>query len=449
MHEPLLIVEDDRTLRLTVGEFLSRRGYAVTLAETALEARQCLEKTPYALILLDLRLPDSNGLELLQYLRQVDDSCQIIMMTAFPEVRTAVAALKAGAYDYINKPFDLDELLELLSRAVETRRLRHELAWRRMQGSGCVPLIGQSPTFRQMQAIVQRIAQAAQIPVLIRGESGTGKEHVAQAVHCQSARAEGPWIAVNCAALPENLLEAEMFGYEKGAFTDARQAKPGLLELANGGTLFLDEIGDLSLSLQPKLLRVLESQCFRRLGGQRERQVDVRFVAATHRDLRAMIDVGQFREDLYYRLNVGVVDVPPLRERREDILPLAQHFLHTIRPTLGLSQLSLLPEVACLLQEYAWPGNIRELRNVMERAAILTNDGEVKIAHLPAEMRHAQKCTDNSAPNPSSLRLADVEHAHIQRVLSACAGNKTHAAELLGITRATLRTKLQIVKKNP
>lgn len=444
MTDTLLIVEDDQTLRITLGEFLSRRGYAVELAENVATATRLATQQRYALILLDLHLPDGNGLELIGHLRQLDENVLVVIMTAFPEVRTAVAALKAGAYDYINKPFDLEDLLELIRRALETGSLRRELAWRRAQDKGCgvEGMVGNSPVFRQMLHIVQRIATAGRVPVLIHGESGTGKEHVARAIHCQSPRAAGPWIAVNCAALPEALLESEMFGHEKGAFTDAKQGKPGLLELADGGTLFLDEIGDLSLSLQPKLLRVLETQTFRRLGGSREIRVDVRFVAATHRDLRKMIGDGRFREDLYYRLNVGVIDVPPLRERCGDILPLARHFLHRMIPALGVPDLRLAVEVARLLEAYPWPGNIRELRNVMERAAILTPDGVVSTAHLPREMLgNASPATSGQAETP--LLLADVEQAHICRVLAECAGNKTRAAEVLGITRATLRHKLK------
>ncbi|MDQ5768693.1 sigma-54-dependent transcriptional regulator [Thiothrix subterranea] len=444
MTDTLLIVEDDHTLRITLGEFLTRRGYSVELAENVATATALAAQQRYALILLDLHLPDGNGLELIGHLRQLDENCLVVIMTAFPEVRTAVAALKAGAYDYINKPFDLEDLLELIRRALETGSLRRELAWRRAQDRGCglEGMVGNSLAFRQMLNIVQRIASAQRVPVLIHGESGTGKEHVARAIHCQSPRAAGPWIAVNCAALPEALLESEMFGHEKGAFTDAKQAKPGLLELADGGTLFLDEIGDLSLSLQPKLLRVLETQAFRRLGGSREIRVDVRFVAATHRDLRKMIGGGQFREDLYYRLNVGAIDVPPLRERREDILPLAQHFLQRMIPALGVPALRLAAEVVRLLDAYPWPGNIRELRNVMERAAILTPDGLISTTQLPREML-GNTCPDTGGQQETPLRLAEMEQAHIRRVLADCDGNKTRAAEVLGITRATLRNKLR------
>ncbi|WP_127477747.1 sigma-54-dependent transcriptional regulator [Sulfurivermis fontis] len=447
MADRILIVEDDDTLRLTVGELLTRRGFEVDLAGTAAAALALATVHRYQVALLDLRLPDGDGLEMIGRLQQLDDNGLVVIMTAFPEVRTAVAALKAGAYDYINKPFDLDDLLELVHRAVETQHMRRELAWRRAQGQSCEPegLIGSSPAFRRMVDIVQRIASAGRVPVLIRGESGTGKERVARSIHCLSPRTEGPWIAINCAALPENLLEAEMFGHEKGAFTDAKQAKQGLLELADGGTLFLDEIGDLSLTLQPKLLRALEAQTFRRLGGNREIQVDVRFVAATNRDLEAMVRAGTFREDLYYRLNVGSIDLPPLRERREDVLPLARHFLVDAGRLMGLHQPSIDPSVEPLLEDYAWPGNIRELRNVIERALILAGNDPIQVPHLPKELTGGIGTVRAGVNVPSvgaMISLEDVEREHIRRVLESCKGNKTHAAKILGITRLTLRHKI-------
>ena len=447
MNESILIVEDDTTLRLTVGEFLADLGYGVDLAENGATALDLARRNSYRLILLDLRLPDIHGLELLPQLRELDGEVLIVTMTAYPEVRTAVAALKAGAYDYLNKPFDLDDLRELVRRALETRSLRHEVAWRRAQGDARQPgdMIGASREFLDLTEMTRRVAGAGRVPVLIRGESGSGKENVASAIHRLSARAGGPWVTINCSALPEGLLESELFGYERGAFTDARQAKPGLLELADGGVLFLDEIGDLALALQPKLLRVLETQSFRRLGGKKELRCDVRFVAATHRDLPAMVKEGRFREDLYYRLNVAAIDVPPLRERRADILPLARHFLGQAALAVDRPQLALDPAVEPMLTAYAWPGNIRELRNVMERAAILCGGDRIQAGHLPREIGAV-------APAPtfhpllradgSPATLAEAELAHIRAALDFCQGNKTRAAELLGITRMTLRSKL-------
>lgn len=451
MPEPILIVEDDNTIRVTVGNFLLRQGFQVELAETGMQALALLKTKTVALVLLDLHLPDIHGLDVLAKIKETDDQPLVIIMTAYPEVRTAVAALKAGAYDYINKPFDLEDLLELIRRAGETQRLRREVEWRRAQADTCGidGLIGTSAPFRSMLEMTTRIATAGKVPVLIRGESGTGKEGIAQAIHCRSPRAQGPWITLNCSALPEGLMESEVFGHERGAFTDAKQMKRGLLELADGGTLFLDEIGDLSPALQPKLLRVLETQTFRRVGGQKEIQVDVRFVSATHRDLPHMVQAGQFREDLYYRLNVGAIDIPALRERREDITPLAHFFLEKTALAVGCTCRDLDPSVAPMLEAYRWPGNVRELRNVIERAAILAGEQVVTARHLPREIvsiadANTLKMTELVERSPKQLQsLACVEEAHIRSVLQQCGGNKTQAAEILGISRLTLRNKLK------
>ncbi len=448
MTEPLLIIEDDETIRVTVAQFLRRRGLAVVEAATAAEARGLIRGRRFGLALLDIHLPDGSGLDLIPALREADDQSLIIIMTAYPEVRTAVNAIKSGAWDYINKPFDLEDLLELLARAVETRHLRREVAWRRAQSDACTLAapVGESPAFREMMEVTRRIAAAGQVPVLIHGESGTGKELVAQTVHCRSPRAEGPWVAVNCSALPAGLMESELFGHEKGAFTDAKQAKRGLLELADGGALFLDEIGDLPLDLQPKLLRVLETRRFRRVGGSRELQVDVRFVAATHRNLPEMVRAGTFREDLFYRLNVGTIEVPPLRARREDILPLTRHLLREVAPRLGIPAPALTPEVIPLLHVYPWPGNVRELRNVLERAAILAGGEPIRALHLPREMQPQSGMEATPQPPAQAddrpATLAQVEATHIRYVLTLADGNKTRAAEWLGISRLTLRTKL-------
>lgn len=447
MREPILIVEDDNTIRVTVGNFLARQGFDVEVAEDGAQALALLKERTFSLVLLDLRLPDMNGLDILAKVKESDDQPLVVIMTAYPEVRTAVAALKAGAYDYINKPFDLEDLQELIRRAVETHRLRREVEWRRSQAETCVieGMIGTAPAFQNMLKTTAKIASAGKVPVLIRGESGTGKERIAQAIHCRSPRADGPWITLNCSALPEGLLESELFGHERGAFTDAKQMKRGLLELADGGTLFLDEIGDLSLALQPKLLRVLETQRFRRLGGQKEISVDVRFVSATHRDLPAMVQSGLFREDLYYRLNVGAIDLPALRERGEDILSLAQHFLEKIAPTLGQSAAQIDRAAEPFLKAYRWPGNVRELRNVMERAAILSEGKTIGLSHLPWEIvGHAPKPVEGKVQAEGRvLSLAEFETDYVRSVLNRCGGNKTEAAELLGISRLTLRNKLK------
>jgi len=442
----ILIIEDDETLRVTVGGFLRRLGFDIAEAPTGEAGLRLASQRRHDLVLLDLRLPDIQGLEVIARLKDIDESVQVVMMTAYPDVRTAVAALKAGAYDYINKPFDLEELAKLIERAMETRRLRREVEWRRAQSDTCEMegLIGQSPAFKELIAVTQKIA-SSRVPVLILGESGSGKEKVARAIHCQSARATGPWVTLNCSALPEGLMESELFGHEKGAFTDAKAAKRGLLELADGGTLFLDEIGDLALALQPKLLRVLETQTFRRVGSSRETQVDVRFVAATHRNLPDMVRNGSFREDLYYRLNVGAIQVPPLRARRHDIPMLAQTFVRTAAREMGIEPPSLTPDIEALLVAYAWPGNVRELRNVLERAVILCDQGCLDVKQMPPEISATALPTKASEMDVRRRleTLAEVEIDHIRHVLAQCAGNKTRAAEILGITRLTLRSKLK------
>ena len=444
MAERILIVEDDTTIRVTLKDVLHRQGYAVDLAEDGAGGLELFRKKSYGLTLLDIHLPDMHGLDVLKALRDSDPDALVVVMTAFPEVRTAVDCVKAGAYDYLNKPFELDDLKEIVRRALETRSLRLEVERLRIQAASPATLegmIGSSPAFMALIEVTRRIAAASRVPVLIRGESGTGKERIAQAIHNLSSRAAGPWVTLNCSALAEGLLESEMFGHEKGAFTDAKAAKRGLLELADGGTLFMDEIGDLSLALQPKLLRAIETQIFRRVGGQKELQVDVRFVSATNRDLMEMVKAGAFREDLYYRLNVGSIEMPPLRSRSSDVLPLARNFLDEASKVMGMPNPELDPHACELLERYAWPGNIRELRNVMERALILSGGETIRPVHLPKEVGAADKGAPPSTDD-ESLPLAEMEKRHIRRVLTACHGNKTQAARTLGIARLTLRNKI-------
>jgi len=450
MPERILVVDDDATIRQTVSEVLERRGLAVVQAENGEGALRAARDGRFDLMLIDLRLPDMDGLEVMRRIREFDGDALMVIMTAYPEVRTAISSLKAGAYDYLNKPFDIDDLKGLVQRALETQTLRTEVERLRACAKHATPvegLVGASPEFRAMLDVTRRIAAASRTPVLIRGESGTGKERIAHAVHAFSSRAQGPWIAVNCSAISEGLLESEMFGHEKGAFTDAKERKRGLMELADGGTLFLDEVGDLSLALQPKLLRALETQSFRRVGGQVEIRVDVRIVAATNRDLTAMIRKGQFREDLYYRLNVAGIDVPPLKARKSDILPLAQYFIDQAAVTMGMPPASLADEAADLLEAYDWPGNVRELRNVMERALILSDGRAILPLHLPKELlargNFEPTAAAAEAADPRIFSLDEVERRHILKVLRACKGNKTLAAKQLGISRLTLRNKVR------
>jgi DNA-binding NtrC family response regulator len=444
MAERILVIEDDTTIRVTLRDVLQKQGYQVDLAEDGTGGVEHFRKRSYGLTLLDLHLPDMHGLEVLKAIRESDQEALVVVMTAFPEVRTAVDCVKAGAYDYLNKPFELDDLKEVIRRALETRSLRLEVELLRMRAEPPATLegmIGSSPAFNALVEVTRRLAAAPRVPVLIRGESGTGKERVAQSIHNLSPRAGGPWVTLNCSALTEGLLESEMFGHEKGAFTDAKSTKRGLLELADGGTLFLDEVGDLSLTLQPKLLRALETQTFRRVGGQKELQVDVRFVAATNRDLGAMVKAGTFREDLYYRLNVGSIEMPPLRARTSDILPLVQYFIAEAAKMMNMPHPELDRQCCDLIEQYAWPGNIRELRNVMERAVILCGGERITLIHLPKEIGLGQKDV-TLVTDDETLSLDEVEKRHIRRVMNAARGNKTQAAKTLGITRLTLRTKI-------
>jgi len=451
MKAKILIIEDETTIREMLAEILKKQGYIIHQAADGTSGLKLIQKHNFDLILLDLRLPDIHGLEVMEKLRKFDNHVLVVVMTAYPEVRTAVSALKAGAHDYIKKPFELDEMKKLVQRSLETQHLRTEVERLRISAVQPAPIdgfIGNSPPFLEMLEIIRKVAAAGRVPVLIRGESGTGKERVAQSIHYLSQRANGPWVTLNCSAISEGLLESEMFGHEKGAFTDAKTSKRGLLELADGGTLFLDEIGDLALSLQPKLLRAIETHNFRRVGGQQELHVDVRFVAATHRDLEAMVKTGEFRQDLYYRLNVATIDVPSLRSRKSDILPLAHHFLEQAATTMGIHNAKLDPSVNELLETYLWPGNVRGLRNVMERALILSDGKPVIPAYLPKEIL-VPTIDSNSQSNTEHLNtiqilsLAEMEKHHIQRVLTANDGNKTWAAKQLGITRLTLRNKIK------
>ncbi|MCE9682502.1 sigma-54-dependent transcriptional regulator [Halomonas alkalisoli] len=446
MKRHILVIDDDDTLRETIAEVLEDDGYQVTAVAEGGIGLQAAREAAFDLILLDLCLPDYHGLELLPLLLEEDDRTPVVVITAFPEVRTAIAALKTGAYDYLNKPFELDDLKCLVTRALETSSLRTEVE--RLQATpprqpGTIRgLVGNSPAFMDMVEVTRRIAGACKVPVLIRGESGSGKEQIAQAIHELSPRSNGPWITLNCSAISEGLLESEMFGHERGAFTDAKQSKPGLLELASGGTLFLDEVGDLAPALQPKLLRALETQCFRRVGGRKEIEVDVRFVAATNRNLEDMVAKGTFREDLFYRLNVASIEVPPLRDRVQDIVPLAHHCLKAAATSLGLPLIGLSSDAMEQLRGYAWPGNVRELRNVMERALILCRDSEITGNCLPVEL-NKRGMEFTGTDNDTGLSLNEIERRHLVRVLTACDGNKSEAARRLDITRVTLRAKLR------
>jgi two-component system response regulator HydG len=395
-------------------------------------------------------LPRADGLSLIRRCRELDAGLPAIMITGHGDVSLAVEAMRSGAYDFITKPFEIDVLSIALERAIKHRELRHEVTRLRNlldTARGMRELLGESPVMRELKELLGRVADS-QASVLVTGESGTGKEVVARLLHQKGPRAGHPFVALNCAAMPEHLIESELFGHVKGAFTDARTDKVGLLVQANQGTLFLDEIGDMPLSLQPKLLRVLEERKVRPVGGGREVAFDVRLISATHRDLEDAIAQNQFREDLYFRLNVIQVALPALRARANDVLLLAQHFVNSFAEQTGKAVKGLSPEAAERLCSYAWPGNVRELRNAIERGVALTQHENLTVDDLPERIR-AYKVSHVlvASQDPEELvNLAEVEKRYIARVLGAVGGNKSTAARILGIDRTTLYKKLQQYK---
>jgi two-component system response regulator AtoC len=447
MKPAILVIDDDEVMRQTLSDVLKKRGYAVSTANTGAEALSAVKDQLLDLILLDIRLPDMDGLDVLKGIKEVEGDLMVIVMTAYSDVQTAVMAMKAGAYDYIDKPFELEELKILIQKALETQSLKNEIRRLRRQGGDehrGIEIYGNSPLVRNVIELIEMISQTPKTSVLIQGESGTGKELAANAIHYRSKRVNKPLMKINCSAIPENLLETELFGYEKGAFTDAKGTKKGLFELANGGTVFFDEISEMKSYLQTKLLRVLESQSFMRVGGEKEINVDVRIIAATNRDLSSLVNAGEFRKDLYYRLKVMVIEMPPLRERREDIPFLANLFIEENNRELGKNVTGISEAAKEYLLNYQWPGNVRELKNIIERAMILSNGNEILPDHLPIELRkgHVEGGEDRSA-GTEDLALESVERKHIRDVLLMMEGNKSKAAKVLGISRSTLREKLK------
>jgi two-component system, NtrC family, response regulator AtoC len=442
----LLVVDDERSLRFSIGEWARDEGYAPLEAANGREALEAVRERGVDAVVLDLKLGDEDGLRVLRELRETDPSLPVVMLTGHGTVEQAVRAIQLGAYDFMLKPPDLGHLGVVLDRALEHARLKQEVSRLRDAAGGRVEIVGASDTLKVALSRLERAAKASASTVLIHGETGTGKELMARFLHEKSARAGGPFVELNCSAIPEQLLESELYGHERGAFTDAKRFRKGLFELADRGTLFLDEIGEMAPQLQAKLLRVLETRTFRRVGGAVDITVDVRVVAATHRDLAKLVSEGRFREDLYFRLNVVPVAVPPLRERTTDIAPLAEHFVGRFCRELGRAPAKLHPGALERLLGYRWPGNVRELRNVLERVVLLEAEDEIRAEHLPAEMSAvAGALAGGGDPFPAGVvrPLADIEKLAIEHALRVCDGNKTRAATLLGIARQTLRTKLK------
>jgi len=447
----ILVVDDERTLRFTLKEGLSDEGYRVETAADGAEALEKIEREEYQLVLLDQKLPDTNGLELLKTIKARKRSVQVVMMTAYGQIPQAVEATKAGCYEYLSKPFELDHLKLILRNALAQTRLAEEVARLRdvdRRRSGSALIVGGGSRMNKVIETVAKMAQSPSGTVLLQGETGVGKELLAREIHDRSARRDGPFVELNCSAIAENLLESELFGHEAGAFTDAKKTKKGLMEMAHLGTLFLDEIGEMSPSLQAKLLRALEMKRFRRVGGTVDIVVDTRIVAATNRDLKAMVAQDRFREDLYFRLNALQLVIPPLRERQEDIPPLIDHFVGHWNRELGRTVKGPSDEALTLLLAYRWPGNVRELRNVIERSILLESEEWILPEHLPLEIvgaggSGAAVIGTMIRTEKSIVPLADAERMAIELALEQTAGNKTRAAEALGISRQTLRTKLK------
>jgi len=431
----VLIVDDEKNIRESVARYLELEGIESVCAENGLAARRHLEEESFEAAVVDLRMPAMGGLELLAWLREQGPRIPVIMISAYGEVRDAVEAMKLGAEDYIVKPFDPEELIVRLRKIVENRLRSDQLELGRRTGEGAAVIVGESPAIVKIRKLVERIAPTT-ATVLITGESGTGKEVIARAVHALSAKANGPFTAVNLGAIPDTLLESELFGYEKGAFTGATVRKIGMFELATSGTLFLDEIGDLPLHLQVKLLRVLQERKIQRLGGLQAIPVDARVIAATNRHLEERVAEGQFREDLFYRLNVVRIEVPPLAEHREDIPYLVGHLIDRLGARAGRRISEVAPEAMEKLVAYDYPGNVRELENIVERAIIFADSGSIGPSDIDLPDRPAVR-----PPRPATLKSS--ERQAIVEALARWEGNRTKAAEALGISRRTLFNKIK------
>ncbi len=454
MTATVLTIDDDEMIRSFFGDILEEEGYEVLSAATGAEGEALLEKKPVDIVLLDLRLPDVDGLVILRRIKRQELDVHVIVLTAYGDVPSAVEAMKLGAYDYIDKPSDSSKLNLVIKRALRELAMQREIERLREKAVGYPGgwIVGENEEMQRIAEVVSKVSQG-KATVLLQGESGTGKEVVARAIHRESPRAEKPFTPINCAAIPDDLLESELFGFEEGAFTGAQRRKKGLLEVADEGTLFLDEIGEMPPKMQAKMLRVLETQKLRRVGGTKDVPIDVRFIAASNRDLKAAIEERTFRKDLYYRLRVIEISLPPLRERMEDLELFVAAFIDEFNKAMGRSISGISRDALRVMRCYSWPGNIRELRNVIERAMVLCEQDQIQPAHLPAELSagHAAGASgfveseENLPPEGMDLKgvVTDLEQRFIEQALERTEGNQTEAAKLLGISRDQLRYRLE------
>jgi DNA-binding NtrC family response regulator len=441
----LLIVDDEEPLRVILeSELGESEEFTVDTAADGGEAINLIQAKVYDVVLLDIRMPRVSGIEVLKFLQEYSPTTQVIILTNYADVKTAIQTIKMGAYDFLAKPYDIDELFNTIHRAIERRQLFIDNKLMKSEldrKAGTSEIIGQSPAFLKLVASATRFADSDSF-VMVLGASGTGKELIAHLIHRRSPRSNRPFVAVNCASIPDALLESELFGHEKGAFTSAVASKQGLVEVANGGTLFLDEVGDISAAIQPKLLRFLETGEFRRVGGTNLLRVDVRVVSATNKDIREEVHAGRFREDLLYRLNVITLQMPPLRDRREDILILAEHFL--VRKARSRTVKRLSPAAVRALMDHPWPGNVRELEHVIEGAILLSTGDTIELMDLSLPIPRGGVPSTQSAPGPApGATLEELERDHIERVLKENGFNRTRSALALGISKKTLYLKIK------
>lgn len=456
-HERILIVDDDEDLRQLFSLYLRETGFSVSEAGTGKECIKKSESDEWDLVLLDYMLPDNNGLALLEHFMSLDRELPVIFMTAHSSVDNAVQAMKGGAFDYVTKPINFETLIPKVQKALEVTALRREL--RRISSElkakyGFSNIVGLSPAMTQVMETVQTVAQSEAETIMLLGESGVGKNLIAQAIHYNSRRANRPFMTITCTALPENLLESELFGHEKGAFTDARQMKKGLCELTDGGTLFLDEIGDMPLGLQAKLLRFLEERTFRRIGGSVDIHVDLRVIAATNKNLKEAMVKREFREDLYYRLNVIEIPIPALRMRKDDVPLLAIHFVKAFNQKFRKNVIGLKEEVISAMKKYNWPGNVRELRNMVERAMILSrveylglNDFHQDLRTVDPQAESETMVNGKFVLPEGGINMDDHERDLIQQAMAAANGNQSKAAVLLGLSRNQLIYRLKKINE--